>query len=118
VLDSRIEARRGLALPPWTIHDLRRSFATHVNELGFAQPHVTEAILNHISGAARSSVAGIYNRAMYLNEKRQAREQWATYLIGLLTAPQSTSAENTGQSRASSHSGTQSLQTVTNPSVQ
>jgi hypothetical protein len=27
---------------PWAIHDLRRSSATHGNENGFAQPHVTK----------------------------------------------------------------------------
>jgi len=40
-LDARITAQRGSALQHWTLHDLRRSFTTHVNELGFAQPHVT-----------------------------------------------------------------------------
>jgi integrase len=89
VLDKRIEARRGSALPHWTLHDLRRSFTTHVNELGFAQPHVTEAILNHISGSATRGVAGTYNKALYLAERREALEQWGRYLTGLLTVPQS-----------------------------
>ena len=40
-LDARITAQHGSALQHWTLHDLRRSFTTHVNELGFAQPHVT-----------------------------------------------------------------------------
>jgi hypothetical protein len=38
-------------MPHWTLHDLRRSFVTHVSELGFAQPHVLEAIGNHVSGS-------------------------------------------------------------------
>jgi integrase len=105
-------ARRGSELPHWTVHDLRRSFATHVNELGFAQPHVTEAILNHVSGAAKSGVAGIYNRAMYLAEKRQALEQWAAYLTGLVAGPltrqQSNSPEKSDQISTQLASGTQS----------
>ena len=40
-------ARKGTGMkkpmPPWTIHDLRRTFVTHVLEKGVAQPHVVEA---------------------------------------------------------------------------
>ena len=86
-LDARITAQHGSALQHWTLHDLRRSFTTHVNELGFAQPHVTEAILNHLSGAAKQGVAGTYNRAAYLKERREALEQWARYLTGLVGGP-------------------------------
>jgi len=90
LLNKRITERRGSPLPHWTLHDLRRSFTTHVNELGFAQPHVTEAILNHVSGS-KAGVAGVYNRAVYLPERRAALEQWGRYLTGLVGAPQSVS---------------------------
>ncbi|AHB49355.1 integrase [Hyphomicrobium nitrativorans NL23] len=92
-LDARIsEARderakqtksKAKVMPPWTLHDLRRSFVTHVSERGFAQPHVVEAIVNHVSGA-KAGVAGIYNRASYLAEKRQALELWANHLKALV----------------------------------
>jgi integrase len=36
----------------WTLHDIRRSVATGMNELGIA-PHVVEQILNHQSGHKR-----------------------------------------------------------------
>jgi hypothetical protein len=39
-------------------------------------PHVIEAVLNHISGH-RAGVAGVYNRAAYFSEKRNALELWA-----------------------------------------
>jgi hypothetical protein len=39
-------------------------------------PHVVEAILNHVSGH-RAGVAGIYNRAVYSAEKRDALNRWA-----------------------------------------
>jgi hypothetical protein len=32
------------------------------------EPHVVEAVLNHISGH-KKGVAGIYNKAKYLNQK-------------------------------------------------
>jgi integrase len=46
----------------WTLHDLRRTFSTWANERGI-EPHIVEACLNHVSGAARRGVAGTYNRA-------------------------------------------------------
>jgi integrase len=69
-LDRRIEKALGHPLPHWTPHDLRRSFATHASKLGI-QPHIIEAILNHVSGF-RAGVAGIYNRNPYDAEKRTA----------------------------------------------
>ncbi len=46
---------------PWTVHDLRRSAATGMADLG-VRPHVIEAVLNHVSGH-KAGVAGIYNRS-------------------------------------------------------
>ncbi|MCC0805952.1 tyrosine-type recombinase/integrase [Methylobacterium sp. W2] len=60
---------------PWRIHDLRRTAATGMADLG-ALPHVVEAVLNHVSGS-RAGVAGIYNRATYAAEKRAALDLWA-----------------------------------------
>ena len=71
-----------LSIAPWVIHDLRRSAATHMAELGI-QPHIIEAILNHVSGH-KAGVAGIYNRASYDREKRQALDRWAAHLMALV----------------------------------
>jgi integrase len=58
-LDARIAAGRKKAgtkpMTPWVLHDLRRSFVTHISERGFAQSHVIEALVNHISGAMANS---------------------------------------------------------------
>jgi integrase len=62
----------------WRLHDLRRSAATHIAELG-TMPHVIEAILNHQSGH-KAGVAGIYNRARYQNDMRAALQNWADYV--------------------------------------
>ena len=69
-------------MPDWRLHDLRRSFVTHANDLGFAQPHVIEAIANHISGHL-AGIAGTYNRAQYLAERRQALERWSAHIAAL-----------------------------------
>jgi integrase len=62
----------------YRLHDLRRSAATHMAELGVF-PHIIEAILNHVSGH-KSGVAGIYNRARYEGEMRTALQRWADYV--------------------------------------
>lgn len=67
-------------IPHWTIHDLRRSCATGMADLGIG-PHIVEAILNHVSGA-KSGVAGLYNRSKYDEERRRALAAWATYVSG------------------------------------
>jgi integrase len=46
LLDKRILDRRGAPLSHWTLHDIRRTFVTNLNELGFAEPHIVEAIVN------------------------------------------------------------------------
>jgi hypothetical protein len=48
-------------------------------ELGVL-PHIIEAVLNHVSGH-KSGVAGIYNRAAYDKEKRQALHLWAEHVL-------------------------------------
>ena len=81
-LNERIVRAAGHPLPHWTPHDLRRSFATHASGLGI-QPHIIEAILNHVSGF-RSGVAGIYNRQAYDAEKRTALALWADHLLAIV----------------------------------
>jgi len=71
-LDQRIK------LIGWRLHDLRRTLVTGMAELG-VQPHVIEAVVNHVSGH-KAGVAGVYNRATYSQEKRRALQDWAEYL--------------------------------------
>jgi integrase len=85
-LDVRILAKPGergekSAMTPWRIHDIRRTVATRMSELGVL-PHVVEAVLNHISGH-KAGVAGVYNRASYAAEKRNALDLWAAHVLAL-----------------------------------
>lgn len=87
-IDDTIAANRKAAgvreaMPQWTIQDLRRTVSTRMHEDLEIQPHVVEAVLNHISGH-RAGVAGTYNRALYLKEKREALTAWADYLDKLV----------------------------------
>jgi integrase len=82
-LNARL-ATSGKSLAPWTLHDLRRSVATHMadDEIG-VQPHIIEALLNHVSGHKRG-VAGIYNRARYDREIATALAQWAEHVTAVV----------------------------------
>ncbi|HHG8753826.1 TPA: tyrosine-type recombinase/integrase [Escherichia coli] len=56
---------------PWTLHDLRRTFSTTLNNMGIA-PHVVEQLLGHSLGG----VMAVYNRSQYLPEKLDALNKW------------------------------------------
>ena len=69
-------------IEPWTLHDLRRTFATRLADMGVA-PHVIERLLNHSSGTI-SGVAATYNRALYLPEMKAAMELWERHVERLI----------------------------------
>jgi integrase len=77
---QELDAASGVA--GWTLHDIRRTVATRMGDLG-VQPHIIESVLNHISGH-RAGVAGIYQRSTYAKEKRAALDTWASHLETLL----------------------------------
>lgn len=66
---------------PYTLHDLRRTFATIHAEIG-TPIHVTEKLLNHVSGTI-SGVAAVYNRHSYLFEMRAALDVYDAFLTNL-----------------------------------
>jgi integrase len=76
--DAKARLDRRLGIAEWRLHDLRRTCATGMAELG-VQPHIIEAVLNHVSGH-KAGVAGIYNRAKYADEMRSALQRWADHL--------------------------------------
>jgi integrase len=73
---------QAIKMPPWIIHDLRRAVATGMAEIGI-QPHVIEAILNHVSGH-KAGVAGIYNHAAYEPEKVTALNRWSEHIEAII----------------------------------
>jgi integrase len=78
---ARLDAKAKLR-EPFVLHDIRRSVATRMADLGIA-PHVIEQILNHHSGH-RNGVAGIYNRSSYDREVRTALALWADHINSLV----------------------------------
>lgn len=69
-------------LAKWRTHDLRRTLATGMQRLGI-RFEVTEALLNHVSGA-RAGVGGIYQRHHWGPEKKAAWEAWSAHVAVLL----------------------------------
>jgi integrase len=74
----------------WTLHDLRRTFATGLARLA-VPPHVVERLLNHKLGSITNqtnsivtAVAEIYNRHRYLPEMREAMITWEQHILSLL----------------------------------
>jgi integrase len=81
-INARIVSATRRPLPEWRIHDMRRSVATHMAELG-VEPWIVETILNHRSGH-KSGVAGTYNRARYESQVRTAMLLWADHLRSIV----------------------------------
>ena len=66
----------------WTLHDLRRTFATNLAALG-TPIHVTERLLNHVSGT-QSGIVAVYQRHSYMPEMRKAVEARERHLHALV----------------------------------
>ena len=65
---ARADRGADAAVREWRLHDLRRTCATNMAELGIP-PHIIEVALIHISGH-KAGVAGIYNRAEHSAERK------------------------------------------------
>ena len=73
---SKIALDKAVALKEeWRLHDLRRTVRTGLGKLG-VQPHVAEAVLNHLP----PKLIRTYDRNTYAAEKRDALDKWAAHL--------------------------------------
>jgi len=88
----KVELDARCKIAPWTLHDLRRTFATNLAALG-TPIHVTEKLLNHISGTV-SGVAAIYNRHAYMDEMRTAIDAWEKRLSVILASDDSNASQH------------------------
>jgi integrase len=69
-------------IPDFTVHDLRRTASTHLNEQGFNSDAI-EACLNHTMRGVR----GIYNKAKYEKERIDIMEKWSNYIFSVIYEP-------------------------------
>src|SRR5262249_32659637 len=79
---KQLDIQLGHKVEAWVLHDLRRSCATRMCDLGI-QPHVVEQILNHQSGH-RAGIVGGYNRSSYEREVRAALVLWNDHVRTLI----------------------------------
>ena len=80
-IDKRLAELLG-DVAPWVFHDLRRTVATFMADLGIA-PHVLDRVLNHVSGTI-TGVARVYNRHEYRDERKAALDAWGRFIEGLV----------------------------------
>jgi integrase len=71
-----------VAIPDWTLHDIRRTVAAGMQRLG-VKMEVTEKLLNHTSGSF-GGIAGVYQVHDYADEKRAALEAWGRFVADLV----------------------------------
>jgi integrase len=78
----RLDALLPKDMPPWRLHDLRRSFASGLARLGVNLP-VIEKILNHTSGSF-AGIVGVYQHHEFAEEKRAALNMWSDHIERLV----------------------------------
>ncbi len=81
-LGARIAEMQSGPIAAWRIHDIRRTVATGMGDLG-VQPHIVETVLNHRSGH-KGGIAGVYNKAAYEAETKRALAIWADHLLSIV----------------------------------
>jgi integrase len=79
----RLDALLPSDMPPWRLHDLRRTLASGMARLGVNLP-VIEKVLNHLSGSF-GGIVGVYQRHDFAAEKRTALERWADHVEQLIS---------------------------------
>jgi len=80
---GELDARIAAGVKNWTLHDFRRALSTTLHERFGTPPHVVESILGHVSGH-KAGVAGVYNKAVYLADRRKTLERWGAHLMELV----------------------------------
>lgn len=63
--------RDKIEIPPWRIHDARRTLSTRLSEMG-TLPHITETMLGH----TLSGIMAVYNKHDWLADQLEAYESW------------------------------------------
>lgn len=64
--------KSGVEIEPFTIHDLRRTASTLLNEYGFNTDWIEKALAHEQQG-----VRAVYNKAEYAKQRRDMMQQWA-----------------------------------------
>lgn len=79
----------------FTPHDLRRTAATYMSQLGFTD-EIIDAVLNHV----KKGVIAIYNRNRYDKEKQKALEAWGRKLNSIIAGKEGAKVIPIGSKKA------------------
>lgn len=79
---SQKNALRLTDIPDFTIHDLRRTASTHLNEQGFNRDAI-EKCLNHSAVGVRA----VYNKAEYAEERKEMMQKWSDFIFSVIYEP-------------------------------
>ena len=80
--DAKTEEFVGGKFKPWRVHDLRRTCATGMENLG-VDTRVVETALNHVSGT-KAGIVGIYQRSEHRDAVAAAFRAWGAHVGGLV----------------------------------
>jgi integrase len=85
---AKIAKEDDLPLAPFTVHDLRRTASTLLNEVGFNSDWI-EKCLAHEHGR---TVRGVYNKAEYEPQRRHMMQEWANMVDAWINGEKYTAA--------------------------
>ncbi len=85
---AKIARDDDLPLAPFTVHDLRRTASTLLNEVGFNSDWI-EKCLAHEHGR---TVRGVYNKAEYEPQRRHMLQQWSNMVEAWIKGEKYTTA--------------------------
>jgi len=80
---SKPKLDKRCGVPDWTLHDLRRTFASGLASQGIGLP-VIERLLNHVSGTF-GGIVGVYQRYDFMPEMREAIAAWEEYIVAQIS---------------------------------
>ena len=75
LFNSKNNINKHSKITDWKLHDIRRTVATNLSKMGYDRLLI-KRILNHVD----RDVTAIYDRYQYINEKKDALQQWAEKL--------------------------------------
>jgi integrase len=104
ILDGRAPDADAPPMPPWVVHDIRRSVASGMARLGGTPLHVIERCLNHVSGSF-GGIVGVYQRHSFSEEMRVAEELWGRHIEALVRGEPAQSLALTARPWASNRTG-------------
>ena len=81
-LDTLMAEKSASTIPPWVIHDMRRTVRTRLASL-----RVPDMVAEMVIGHGRKGIQRVYDQHSYEDEMREALELWAARLRDIVTPP-------------------------------